>query len=352
LAAAIALFTACVPHEDESQTAAALSYYGGESSLTDVTAYETYPSAQEGEEHPDVFNQMLVEEFGQEFMENHNRSLRILDELNEHFFQSSTGDILYPSYIGGVFLNDNGHLTIQIVAARANDAADFLSELDQWVLIEEVTFSQRELNQTSDILWNNRYAVLEFSNGWGIDTINNSVVVDLTRYSEDEILRFREEVLDSPMITFRDPFGRGQLIDGMWNEARPLRVYPQLESNVTMTVTEVNSDSVTISINNESDLPLFTGNGFGLEVYYNGLWLNIPNILAFTSEGISIFTDEPLTMQKNLQVFLHLMEPGSLYRIRKDVMIDTWLTDEFVNDWPARTPVETIHDVVAEFVWN
>jgi hypothetical protein len=191
------------------------------------------------------------------------------------------------------------------------------------------------VEETMDWLNQHREQVGEFAAGWGHDGV--SVTLDMIRYSEEEIARFREEVLDSRFITFHDPraYGMGRIT--------PLHINPELMDYVAMTIIELSSNSVTITIQNYSEIEPMTGHGYSLEVYENDEWRLIPGVRPFTDEGLIIFPQDSLEMNKCLLEYMHLIEPG-LYRIRKDVMIDTWQSD--------RPPIATRHDVVAEFYWG
>ena len=252
---------------------------------------------------------------------------------------------LYPSYFGGIYYQGS-RLTVLIVESRSNEAQGLLALLDQGVHVREVEYSHQELLDLMELLNANADQAAAFSSAWGMDTISNRVFVEMTRYTEEEIARFRTEVMDSPMIVFRDP----RAVEGD-NISEPLRINPELEPYVTMAVTEVSPSSVTVTIRNDSDLPLTTGYLYRLEVYDNGVWRFIPSSRAVILIAIPIFPQDSLEMTKDLDEYAHLMEPG-LFRIRKDVFIDTWQTGELVNGFPSALPIDTTHELTAEFDWR
>ncbi|MCL2569309.1 MAG: hypothetical protein FWE12_07800 [Oscillospiraceae bacterium] len=129
-----------------------------------------------------------------------------------------------------------------------------------------------------------------------------------------------------------------------------LQTYPALEQVVTMTVTDINASVVTVSIQNNSDFPLITGLPFELDVYDQGVWRRVmPHEgWGFLAIGLPIAPRESFEMPKDLQAYLPL-EPG-LYRIRKDVFIDTWRAGPFTNGQP-RPSTETSHEIAADFRW-
>jgi len=297
--------------------------------MVDVDYYET------SDETVCEATRMLIEHMGEERVDNQRRSLALLDEMN-----------VDAHYIGGVYLDDTGRLTVLIAASYAEAAQGFLAELDDWVLVRKVGFSEQELNEVVALLID-AGNVWEFAVGFGIDTVRNNVAVDLIRYSEAEIARFREEVLDSPMVTFRNP----RAVPPERLISQPLRVYPALDGGVVMYSTQQTENSVTVEIRNNTEFPLTTGYSYVLEFYSDGIWRVIPGVGFFVSLGLGIEPGGTLDFTKCLKDYLHLPLAPGLYRIRKDVMINTWQTEMGADGRPLRFPADTLHDVVAEFNW-
>ena len=274
------------------------------------------------------------------------RSLALLGEIDSWFPHGSRG-VIYPDYVGGVYLDRTGRLTILIVESRAEAAQGFIAALGDWVLTRNVTYSQHELNEVMDLLSASEN-IDKFAVGWGPATLENRVAVNLIRYSEEEIARFREEVLDSPILIFRNP----REIPAIRLISRPLRVYYALDGSVTMHVTEQTSSSVTVEIRNNTELPLTTGYSYTLEFYDNGTWRVVPGVHMFLSLGLGVEPGGTREFFKCLQDYLHLPLAQGLHRIRKDVTINTWMTELGDDGRPLRFPSDTVHDVVAEFVWE
>ncbi|MCL1880625.1 MAG: S1 family peptidase [Oscillospiraceae bacterium] len=190
-------------------------------------------------------DEMLIEEFGEEFLENIDQArendtalmelfaettfqeLAIeIDELeetleeladmveefaNDDFMESSEN--VYPDFVGGIYYDDDGNMVLQIVEDFAleneeqfQQVEEFLAETDD-IIVEFVEFSQNELTATMDAL--NAMFLAEdspeaFNNvsAFGADCINNSIEVHLKDYSEAEIIHFRETILDSLVLVF------------------------------------------------------------------------------------------------------------------------------------------------------
>jgi len=160
----------------------------------------------------------MIEYFGEEFLQNHAQAQIKHDQLmallfTEDELKLSDFERIYPDFIGGLYYNYNGFLTVQIVknSTPYKQMINFFDDNED-VIVEYVDFSQNELTATIDtlnVLILAHDGQIEFDNvtSFGIDTKNNSVVVDLIVYTEEEITRFRENVLDSPMIVFAESSG-------------------------------------------------------------------------------------------------------------------------------------------------
>lgn len=230
------------------------------------------------------------------------------------------------------------------------EARKFLSGLDEWVQVHETVFPHQELTALVDWLNERSDQVAKFASGWGLDTKMNCVYIDMIRYTNEEIAHFRDEVIDSPMISLRDPRSwSGMESDN--NISLPLIINPELENLVSMTVTEVAATTVTIAIHNKSVLPLITGYGHTLEYYDVDEWRFIPSVFSVNSVALPVNPGESFEMAVSLEEYLHLISPG-LFRIRKEVMIDTWQIDEMIDGKQNKIPIDTLHEVAAEFSWS
>jgi len=216
------------------------------------------------------------------------------------------------------------------IAAKAGYSIALNEECDEclmqpwWILSQELEETMLLLRETEGI--NN------FSVSWGPNSELNHIEVDLIRYTEEEKARFREEVLDSPMIIFRCPRARRIPEDKRINQ--PFRVCPVLDGNITAYVIEQTETYVIIEIRNNTEFTISMNFPYELEFYDNGVWRMIPSIRIFHSQGLGIGSNETIEVSTCLKDHLHLMTAPGLYRIRRSVLIDT------------------LHCVVAEFYWE
>ena len=126
------------------------------------------------------------------------------------------GDPVYPDFIGGIYYNDNGNMVVQIVEDFITRDAKLYSCVEDFIvkagniIVENVQFSINEIDKTNrvlDILYHsknniNKSKVWDNIISYEIDTINNRIVIYLKKCNMVDIVQFRSEVLNSPMIVF------------------------------------------------------------------------------------------------------------------------------------------------------
>ena len=139
-----------------------------------------------------------------EFWTNHDRAVDTARMVNEHF-TTETGDIIYPDYFGGMYINNDGNLVLLRVASAAEPMPTFTYFAD--TLVRDVEFSFNELSAMMDFLDATRSTNPEhFINlsSWGLDTSVNRIVIRLLDYSAEAIDDFRSsnEAFASNMLTF------------------------------------------------------------------------------------------------------------------------------------------------------
>ena len=158
---------------------------------------------------------LFVEERGLEFVENYFRSIELLEFLLDAFPQDNLGRNVFPENLGGVYIDDYGNLVILVVENYlSNENNMFVRALvSEGVVAREVAFAYNDLWEVFDFLNDfipNNQDNLAASNADGIwlNVIGNQVVVTLAEYTEEQVNRFREMVLDSPILGFMQSPGR------------------------------------------------------------------------------------------------------------------------------------------------
>ena len=140
---------------------------------------------------------------GAYFFENQDSSTLIHQEMLNSFGESRSGDVLYPSYYAGTFINGEGNLTISIVEGYKNTSLHQLAG----VSIRYVDYSYNELLEMMDFISEIVFSRLncEISKNviyTSIDVVSNRIVVGLYGYSDDLVSSFKHYILDNPMVTF------------------------------------------------------------------------------------------------------------------------------------------------------
>ena len=132
--------------------------------------------------------------------------------MDLYFQKARSGEIIYPNYIGGLYIDDNDNLVIQIVESATPTKNDkeystYQSALavDKDSKIEYVKYSYEELQEVHDQIL--AYFFSDENNiisGLYIDVISNRVVVELMNFTEKEIQEFKNLVTNSSMVSFKN----------------------------------------------------------------------------------------------------------------------------------------------------
>jgi len=148
--------------------------------------------------------------------QNEVNSLALRDELYSDFGQNRAGDVIFPGYYGGSFLDENGNMVINMVMhSDTREAADSLSPLisRNGLEVRAVEFSYADLravmayicNRISYLLYTDPghplFDILVYET---IDVIGNRMAIGLLSITEECIDIFRQYVIDSPKVIFRE----------------------------------------------------------------------------------------------------------------------------------------------------
>jgi len=151
----------------------------------------------------------LVATYGLEFAQNYSQSFGVREEIWNLFPTNRAGEILFPDYFGGKFIDDNGGIVINIVESAANgrNAMIFNDIIENPIVnTQMVQFSYRELHHTMEMLgdfWENNpeNIIRQGMTWWKIDIIGNRIVVGILQdYFESVESLISGSILDSPII--------------------------------------------------------------------------------------------------------------------------------------------------------
>lgn len=137
------------------------------------------------------------------------KSLDVFEELNGTFinYVRATGEIVYPRYYSGAYINGEGALTVLVTDASEKSISDLQQRAKSSAFkVKECKYSLDELKELKDelsIKFKNKELKKEI--GWvsvGIVLRDNKVEVRLSDCSDLYIEKFKTLVSDSPMIQF------------------------------------------------------------------------------------------------------------------------------------------------------
>lgn len=141
-----------------------------------------------------------------------------ISKIKSLFPTAIDGEIIYPDFVGGLYINSEHYLVIQIVQDNIPNeiSGEYpmyrdVIEVDDNAIIEYVEYSYKALNEVRDFIENyfkNNY-IEDFTFGnpiatLSVDAWSNIVVVGLKDYKELDVTRFKNLIIDSPLITFKE----------------------------------------------------------------------------------------------------------------------------------------------------
>lgn len=158
-------------------------------------------------------------------------------EKMQQSFQTTKSANAYPDYYGGAYIDDSGDLVVYVYsdADSKSTARQDLSQVmgTASLTVKEAQFSYNELTSVMDKL--NRYVKANNdsdSNGFSLFYLSdkdNRIIVELTDLNEENIKRFKENVMDSPIIEFNQSKGE---------------MKPEINMNPGQSITTVGSGSM------------------------------------------------------------------------------------------------------------
>ena len=150
----------------------------------------------------------------QKIVEKNLSASSVLEKVNQYFYSDSYGKIMYPEYIGGLYINKNNDPIIQIKkdnnvtlseekASKIRNFSNIAKNND--IEIEYVNHSYNELekinNKINDSYTNNNINTDNITANY-IDVINNRVVVELVDNSLTKQNEFKNNIINSDAIYF------------------------------------------------------------------------------------------------------------------------------------------------------
>lgn len=141
-------------------------------------------------------------------------SIRIIESMfNKNNTKALADNIVYPNYVGGLYIDDDNEVVIQIVKekmpSKSKADSDYklyesILSVDETAKIKYVNYSYNEIKEVIEVLEDYYSNNCEKGNidSYYDDIVNNRVVVELRNYSKSEINDFKKNITDSPLIYF------------------------------------------------------------------------------------------------------------------------------------------------------
>lgn len=157
-------------------------------------------------------NEYMKKSIGEDYKEklaNNYKAVKNAQKMENTFKKNGNGTSIYPQYIGGLYINENDNLVVQVVKKNIPNSKnkeysnyEKIKQIDNNANIEYVEYSYEELKNIHDIVLNEYFGKVENIRGLYINTSSNRVTIELEKYNEKEIKKIKENVINSEMISF------------------------------------------------------------------------------------------------------------------------------------------------------
>lgn len=154
----------------------------------------------------------MMENYGIHYQDKLVRNQTAVDyayAIESTFKKNKLGESVYPSYIGGLYVNSDDGLVIQVVKSNVPNIQSIeyknyeeILKIDKNATIQNVDYSYEELKEIHDIILDKYLGKVDNIIGLYIDVPSNSVVVELENYSSEEVSKIKNVIIDSPMVSF------------------------------------------------------------------------------------------------------------------------------------------------------
>ena len=188
--------------------------------LSVVTAVMICPAASQASAEPSLASdeEKIIDEKTTRRIKESKSSLQY-EKLMDSFEETETGELIYPDYYGGSYIDDDGGFVVCVVATNAEEKKYTSKSIEETIhasdfKIKSVKYSYNELEEMMEFL--NKYKQntrdSEIAKSWSghiLSDSDNAIFVELDVVSDEQISLFRKEVTDSPMISFINSGGQG-----------------------------------------------------------------------------------------------------------------------------------------------
>lgn len=149
------------------------------------------------------------------------QAIELSQKLNESFAISPTRALtpIYPDFYGGMFINDDGILTILVVGDTIEYKNNFTQRMQSNnYILQRCQYSYATLKNIMDQLNefvlnpNNVVVVNDLKiEGFCIVDQNNHIAIQIQNCTEEKVARFKDLVMNSPALVFENSNGEAKL---------------------------------------------------------------------------------------------------------------------------------------------
>lgn len=125
-------------------------------------------------------NEYMKKSIGEDYKEklaNNYKAVKNAQKMENTFKKNGNGTSIYPQYIGGLYINENDNLVIQVVKKNIPNSKnkeysnyEKIKQIDNNANIEYVEYSYEELKNIHDIVLNEYFGKVENIRGLYINT--------------------------------------------------------------------------------------------------------------------------------------------------------------------------------------
>lgn len=164
----------------------------------------------------DSINKDLKEKYGdnyREVLEQNNRAAETATKIRSYYTLYRTKEMVYPNYYGGMYINDDQKLVLQIVEENIPNSGEIeyhkyskITNIADNIEIEYVKYSYNELKTIDDRIieyFSSEYADYNNLAATYVDVYSNKVIVELKENTIEYQNEFRAKVVDSKLIEFK-----------------------------------------------------------------------------------------------------------------------------------------------------
>ena len=154
----------------------------------------------------------MIEQYGEDYqikLERNELAVKNANIIESKFTKDKLGERIYPDYIGGLYIDSDDNLVIQVVEQNIPDSQNIkyknyesIINVDKNAKMKYVDYSYEELNEVYDTILNNFLGKVDNLTGLYVDVTSNRVVVELKELTDEKIDEFRKNVIDSSMVSF------------------------------------------------------------------------------------------------------------------------------------------------------